>query len=124
MMAKLIRQSEAKRLVLPGRVSLEPVSGEIGSCCSVRIAEIPVAKPGETRTPHLHHGFEECIYVLRGTGAVMTPGGELPVAPGDIVVIPPDEKHATRNTGSEPLVLVCFFPEPNVSAGTTEFKSF
>jgi hypothetical protein len=30
----------------------------------------------------------------------------------------------TRNTGSEPLVLLCFFPVPDVSGGTTEFKSF
>jgi hypothetical protein len=29
----------------------------------------------------------------------------------------------TRNTGSEPLVLLCFFAEPNVTLGTTEFKS-
>ena len=30
----------------------------------------------------------------------------------------------TLNTGSEPLVLLCFFPVPDVSAGTTEFPSF
>jgi hypothetical protein len=30
----------------------------------------------------------------------------------------------TVNTGNEPLVLLCFFPVPNVSAGTTEFASF
>jgi hypothetical protein len=27
----------------------------------------------------------------------------------------------TRNTGSEPLVLLCFFAVPDVTAGTTEF---
>jgi len=36
--------------------------------------------------------------------------GEIPIKPGDIVLIPPNEKHMTRNTGSEPLVLVCFSP--------------
>ena len=30
----------------------------------------------------------------------------------------------TRNTGTEPLVLLCFFAVPDVSSGTTEFKSF
>ena len=30
----------------------------------------------------------------------------------------------TVNTGSEPLTLLCFFPVPDVGAGTTEFKSF
>ena len=68
-MARLLKQSEAKKLGLPGRTSLEPVSGAIGSRVSLRIAEIPVAQPGDKpRGPHLHNGFEECIYVLRGTG--------------------------------------------------------
>jgi hypothetical protein len=30
----------------------------------------------------------------------------------------------TLNTGTEPLVLLCFFPVPDVSARTTEFASF
>ena len=124
-MARLLKQSEAKRLGLPGRVSLQPVSGEIGSRLTFRIAEIAPAKPGDApRGPHLHDGFEECIYVLRGTGTTVAESGEIPLVPGDIVLIPPNEKHMTRNTGSEPLVLLCFFAEPDVSAGTTEFKSF
>ena len=69
-MARLFKSSAAKRLELPGRVSLEPISGETGSRITVRVVEIPPAKPGDTpRGPHLHDGFEECIYVLRGTGA-------------------------------------------------------
>ena len=39
-------------------------------------------------------------------------------------VIPPNEKHMTRNTGAEPLVLLCFFAEPDVTKGTTEFQTF
>ena len=66
-MARLLKQSQAKRLGLPGRTSLEPVSGEIGSRVSFRIAEIPVPQPGDKpRGPHLHRDFEECIYVLAG----------------------------------------------------------
>ena len=124
-MARLLKQAEAKRLGLPGRSSLEPVSGEIGSRVTFRIAEIPVAKPGDKpRGPHLHRGFEECIYVLRGTGVTLAESGEIPLSAGDIVLIPPNEKHMTRNTGSEPLVLLCFFPEPDVTRGTDEFASF
>src|SRR4051794_11703694 len=124
-MARLLKQSEAKRLGLPGRTSLEPVSGEIGSRVTFRIAEIPPAKPGDKpRGPHLHRGFEECIYVLRGTGVTRAESGDIPIKPGDIVLIPPHEKHMTMNTGSEPLVLLCFFPVPDVSAETQEFASF
>lgn len=123
-MARLLKPYEAKRLGLPGRVSLEPVSGEIGSRCSVRIAEIPVPQPGATRGPHLHRDFEEVIYVLSGTGTTQAESGDIPLRAGDLILIPPGEKHMTVNTGSEPLRLLCFFPVPDVSAGTTEFASF
>jgi mannose-6-phosphate isomerase-like protein (cupin superfamily) len=124
-MARLLKQSEAKRLGLPGRTSLEPVSGEIGSRVTFRIAEIPVPRPGDKpRGPHLHREFEECIYVLSGEGTTHAESGEIAIRPGDIVLIPPGEKHMTRNTGSVPLVLLCFFPVPDVTAGTAEFPSF
>lgn len=124
-MARLLKQSEAKKLGLPGRTSLEPVSGTIGSRLTMRIAEIAVPKEGDLgRGPHLHKGFEECIYVLKGVGITVAESGEIPIKAGDIVLIPPGEKHMTRNTGSEPLVLLCFFAEPDVSAGTIEFNSF
>jgi mannose-6-phosphate isomerase-like protein (cupin superfamily) len=124
-MARLIKQSEAKRLGLPGRTSLETVSGTIGSRLTFRIAELaPEGPAGPGRGPHLHDGFEECMYVLRGTGVTIAESGEIAISPGDIVLIPPNEKHMTRNTGAEPLVLLCFFAEPDVGAHTTEFKSF
>ena len=125
LMARLLKQSEAKKLGLPGRTSLEPVSGAIGSKVRSASPRLRCRKPGDPpRGPHLHDGFEECIYVLKGTGTTVAESGEIPIKPGDIVLIPPNEKHMTRNTGTEPLVLLCFFAEPDVSAGTTEFKSF
>jgi mannose-6-phosphate isomerase-like protein (cupin superfamily) len=123
-MARLIKQAQAKLLGLPGRTSLEPVSGEIGSRVTMRIAEIPVPKPGDTRGPHLHRDFEECIYVLAGEGTMHAESGDIPIRPGDIVLVPAGEKHMTRNTGNVPLVLVCFFPVPDVAAATVEFPSF
>jgi mannose-6-phosphate isomerase-like protein (cupin superfamily) len=124
-MARLIKQAQAKRLGLPGRTSLEPVSGEVGSRVTFRIAEIPVPQPGDPpRGPHLHRGFEECIYVLAGAGTTHAESGEIPIKPGDIVLVPPGEKHMTRNTGDVPLVLLCFFPVPDVTGETVEFPSF
>lgn len=124
-MAQLLKQSEARKLALPGRTSLEPVSGMIGSKLTLRITEIDVPRPGDPpRGPHLHHGFEECIYVLKGTGVTIAESGELPIKPGDVVLIPANEKHMTRNTGIEPLVLLCFFPEPDVAKATTELSAF
>ena len=124
-MARRITQADSKHLVLPGRFTLEMVSGEIGSRVTFRVVEIPVAKPGETlRGPHLHHGYEECMYVLKGTGTTLSESGDLPVKAGDVVLVPPEEKHVTRNTGSEPLVLLCFFPTDNIERSTENFASF
>jgi len=124
-MARLIRQGEGRCLGLPGRSVLQMVSGEIGSQVTFRVVEIPVAKPGEAlRGPHLHQGYEECIYVLKGEGRTISDSGELAVKPGDVVLVPPLEKHLTRNTGSEPLVLLCFFPTPDIASTTVDFPSF
>ena len=42
-MARLLQQSEAKKLGLPGRTSLEPVSGAIGSKVTFRLVRLPFA---------------------------------------------------------------------------------
>jgi mannose-6-phosphate isomerase-like protein (cupin superfamily) len=124
-MARLLKPDEAKRLGLPGRSSLEVVSGDLGSRVSFRIATIAVPKPGDkARGPHVHHDFEECIYVLSGRGTMQTENGSHAVGPGDVLLVPAGEKHMTKNTGTEPLVLLCFFPTPDVGGGTTEFASF
>jgi oxalate decarboxylase/phosphoglucose isomerase-like protein (cupin superfamily) len=124
-MARLLKQSEGKRLGLPGRTVLEMVSGEIDSKVTFRVVEVPVQTPGETlRGPHLHHGYEECIYVLKGEGRMLSESGELSIKTGDVVLVPPEEKHVTRNAGTEPLILLCFFPTPDIVGSTENFLDF
>jgi len=124
-MAKVLTQAQAKSMGLPGRKSLEIVSGEKGSqAVTLRLVEIPVAKPGDTpRGLHYHKGFEECIYVMSGEGCTEAGSGKHPLKAGDTILIPPGEKHVTRNTGKEPLVLLCFFPVSDISKRTQEATS-
>ena len=121
-MARVLTQAEAKQMGLKGRRSLEIVSHEKGSSAvTLRLVEIPVPEPGEApRGPHYHQGFEECIYVLAGEGNTWTESGEHPLKAGDTILIPSGEKHATRNTGSEPLKLLCFFPVADIAQRTRE----
>lgn len=121
-MAHIIPPDQAKRLALPGRVSHEIISGAMGARnASVRLVEIPVAKPGETpRGPHVHHGFEECIYVLSGEGRMVTASGAQTIRPGDAVLVPAEEPHVTRNIGATTLLLLCFFPTPDVAKSTED----
>jgi mannose-6-phosphate isomerase-like protein (cupin superfamily) len=119
-MARVFTQAEAKQLGLSGRKALEIVSGGKGARgVTLRLVEIPVPKPGDSlRGPHQHFNFEECIYVLSGHGRTFADSGEFPLKPGDTLLMPPGEKHVTRNTGNEPLLLLCFFPVADIADGT------
>ncbi len=121
-MARVFKKEHAKQLGLPGRKSLEIVSGEQGArAVTLRLAEIPVPQPGDgPRGWHQHHDFEECIYVLSGQGTTTADSGEFALKPGDTILVPAGEKHVTRNTGNEPLMLLCFFPVADITKSTHE----
>ena len=121
-MARLFKQGEAKELGLPGRRAMEIVSGARGALgVTLRMVEVPVVKPGDPlRAAHQHSEFEECIYTLSGCGTTFADSGEYEMLPGDTLLMPPGEKHVTRNTGSETLVLLCFFPVADVAGATQE----
>ena len=121
-MARLFKQGEAKELGLPGRKAMEIVSGERGARgATLRLVEIPVVKAGDAvRGAHQHSEFEECIYTLSGQGTTFADSGEYEMRPGDTLLMPPGEKHVTRNTGSAPLMLLCFFPVADVAGATQE----
>lgn len=113
-MARVISLDAARELGLPGRVSREILSGGEGAAVTLRHVEIPPAETGAPREPHLHGDSAECIHVLSGHGAFWTEAGEQAVKPGDTILVPPGERHYTRNTGADPLVLLCFFPTVNL----------
>jgi len=121
-MARVFPLEQATNLGLPGRNALEIVSGTKGARgVTLRLVEIAVPQPGDQpRSPHFHSNFEECIFVLSGQGTTISDRGEYPLLAGDTIVIAPGEKHFTRNTGTVPLVLLCFFPVPDITLTTTE----
>ncbi len=121
-MARVLDLGSAKKLGLPGRTSHEILSAaHNGANVTFRLVEIPVPAPGDKpRGMHRHAGFEECIYVLSGHGTSYAGDEATPVKPGDTIHIPAGEPHVTRNTGAEPLVLLCFFPVGDVARGTRE----
>jgi uncharacterized cupin superfamily protein len=121
-MARLYKRGDATQLGLPGRKAMEIVSGERGARgLTLRLVEIPVVQPGDALRPAHHHSeFEECIYTLSGQGTTFADSGEYHMKPGDTLLMPSGEKHVTRNTGSEPLVLLCFFPVADIAASTRE----
>jgi quercetin dioxygenase-like cupin family protein len=61
-------------------------------------------------TPRHEHDWEHEVYILEGSGVVVGPDGETPVAPGDCMLIPGGQEHQFRNEGSEPLTFLCMVP--------------
>ena len=64
------------------------------------------------------HTSDQILYVTKGTGIVATESEEATVNEGDTILIPAGEPHVTRNTGSEPLMLLCFFPVSEIAGRT------
>lgn len=70
------------------------------------LAEATIA-PGAVTALHLHHRSEEVYHVTQGEGVVTVGAQEHGVRVGDTVCIPPGTPHRLRNSGAEPLKVLC-----------------
>jgi quercetin dioxygenase-like cupin family protein len=61
-------------------------------------------------TPLHHHPYEHEIFVMEGTGTVWREGREVPLQPGDVLYIAPDEPHQFKNPGPQPFKFMCLIP--------------
>lgn len=61
-------------------------------------------------TPLHSHAREHEVFGLSGEGVVVGANGEKPFRAGVYVYMPPHEKHQFRNTGAEPLTMLCMVP--------------
>ncbi len=63
-------------------------------------------------TPRHSHDYEHEVLVLRGSGTAHSPEGDRPFKAGDVIYVPPGERHQFCNTGSEPCEFICLIPAP------------
>ena len=61
-------------------------------------------------TPLHSHDWEHEVYILSGEGVVLGADGEQRFAPGDVIFMPPAERHTFRNDGAEPVCMLCLVP--------------
>jgi mannose-6-phosphate isomerase-like protein (cupin superfamily) len=121
-MVDVYTPSDWAELTLPGRRSWDIVSSRTGGrAVTLRYVEIPPeGTPGQRRNRHKHIDREEVMWVLSGSGVVEGQDSETPVAEGQVIYVPPNEPHRTRNTGQDTLRLLCFFPEAEIGRHTQE----
>ena len=64
-------------------------------------------------TPFHSHDWEHEVFVLHGTGALVTEEGEKPFQQWDVIFVEPFLKHQFKNTGDTLLRFLCVVPHPN-----------
>ncbi len=101
--------------------TMQKVTEEGASGCSVRwvISEKDGASRFHMRvfeiepgghTPFHEHPWEHELFVLKGAGTLAHEAGEHPLREGDVIFISPTEKHQFKNSGREPLEIICLIP--------------
>ncbi len=62
-------------------------------------------------TPRHTHAWEHEVFVLAGQGVAFASGKDQTVAPGDALLIEPNEEHQFRNESKEPFRFICLIPK-------------
>ena len=68
------------------------------------------------QTPQHSHPWEHEVYVLQGSGVVVTEEGETPLQPDCAVLVLPDEVHCFKS-GAEGLQFLCLVPLGEATKG-------
>lgn len=68
--------------------------------------------PGGVIELHSHENGYEMAFVLSGAGVLSLPDGEVPLAAGRGVNVPPATTHSLRNVGDEPMQILAVHLPP------------
>ena len=61
-------------------------------------------------SPFHGHPWEHEVFILEGEGLVVGEGLERKFRAGDVIFIPPNEKHQFKNTGEKTVKFLCLVP--------------
>lgn len=64
----------------------------------------------EGYSPFHSHPWEHEVFILEGEGIVVGEGEERKFRAGDVIFIPPNEKHQLKNTGGTTVKFLCLIP--------------
>lgn len=112
MKVKPILEHEQKPVEMEGAVGarMRMLIGPEDGAAVFHMRQFEIAPDGNT--PHHVHDYEHEVLITGGEGIVKSEQGDRPCRAGDVVWVPPNEKHQFRNTGAEPLQFICLIPAP------------
>ncbi len=88
---------------------LHPENDPVDLSYSLAHAEL---EPGRRSLPHRLRKRSEVYYILSGTGEAFVGGERVPLAPGDVLLIPAGVDQYVVNTGRESLQFLCVVSPP------------
>ena len=86
---------------------------------------VEIFDPGGSTPTHRHHFAVEMFFILKGEGLAVCDGKDIPLHPGDSLLVRPTGIHEIRNVGQTRLYALCFMV-PNedfselIRSGVTE----
>lgn len=112
MKVKPISEHEQNPVTMSGaeRVKMRMLVGPQDGAKVFHMRHFEVAPGGHT--PHHAHDYEHEVLILHGRGTVKSESGDRPCQAGDVVWVPPNEKHQFQNAGRAPLEFLCLIPAP------------
>ncbi len=120
---KIFKTEEYARLANPNPgTSYRPeiLNQQIGA---KNLGGIFVVLVAGTQVPyHYHQTRESIIMVISGEATEVIEGREIPIKSGDVLFIPPGEKHTTVNRSNGDFRYLEFFTSPPVGADFVEVK--
>lgn len=69
---------------------------------------VEIFDPGGSTPTHRHNFAVEMFFILKGEGMAICDGKNIPLKPGDSLLVRPTGIHEIRNVGSERLYAICF----------------
>jgi len=83
---------------------------------------IVVLVPGSGPPYHYHQKRESIIVAISGEATEILEGKEIPIKAGDVIYIPPGEKHTTINRSNQEFRYLEFFTCPPAGGDFVEVK--
>ena len=108
MIVKNYREVRAAPIVNEPGVTVRWLVSELdeGPGFALRLYEM---EPGAATAAQSHY-WEHEVFVLAGRGVVAGKEGEIPLGEGDVVYVPPAERHRFVNSGDEVLRFLMMLP--------------